>query len=54
MSGKYDRIDWIGGFPYEFADFDMLVEYLDSRGFSVIKARRNTSLGCHELALRRT
>ena len=25
MSGKYDRVDWIGGFPYEFADFDVLV-----------------------------
>jgi 2-polyprenyl-6-hydroxyphenyl methylase/3-demethylubiquinone-9 3-methyltransferase len=53
MSGKHDMVDWVGGFPYEFADFDLLVKYLGSRGFSVIKANRNTSLGCHELALRR-
>ena len=54
MSGKYDRVDWVGGFPYEFADFDVLLDYFELRGFSVIKATRNTSLGCHELALRRT
>lgn len=54
MSGKYDRVDWIGGFPYEFAAFDVLVDYFVSRGFSVIKANRNTSDGCHQLSLRRT
>ena len=53
MSAKYDRVDWIGGFPYEFADYDILIEYFRRRGFSVIKGNRNKSLGCHELALKR-
>lgn len=54
MSAKHDRHDWIGGFPYEFADFDTLTEYMQSRGFSVINANRSASLGCHELALKRS
>jgi len=54
MSAKHDRFDWIGGFPYEFAAFDTLTEYFQSRGFSVINANRSTSLGCHELVLKHT
>ena len=53
MSYWHDMIDWIGGFPYEFATFETLVDYFKSRGFSVIMAKRRTSLGCHELALKR-
>jgi 2-polyprenyl-6-hydroxyphenyl methylase/3-demethylubiquinone-9 3-methyltransferase len=54
MSAKHDRADWIGGFPYEFATFDTLTDYFQSRGFSVINANQSTSLGCHELALKHT
>jgi len=53
MSGKYDVVDWIGGLPYEFATLESLQRYLASRGFSAIAVRPCTSLGCHELALRR-
>jgi 2-polyprenyl-3-methyl-5-hydroxy-6-metoxy-1,4-benzoquinol methylase len=49
MSAKYDLVDWIGGFPYEFAEFDVLVAYLNARGFTLINANRNTSLGCSEM-----
>jgi 2-polyprenyl-3-methyl-5-hydroxy-6-metoxy-1,4-benzoquinol methylase len=54
MSGKFDDIDWVGGFPYEFARFETLQAYLAVRGFTLINARRSTSLGCHELVLQRT
>jgi 2-polyprenyl-6-hydroxyphenyl methylase/3-demethylubiquinone-9 3-methyltransferase len=54
MSAKYDKVDWIGGFPYEFACFDTLVAYLSARGFSVMNAKRETSLGCSEFAVQRT
>ena len=53
MSAKYDKIDWIGGFPYEYATFATLADYFASRGFVTINSRESTSLGCHELALRR-
>jgi 2-polyprenyl-6-hydroxyphenyl methylase/3-demethylubiquinone-9 3-methyltransferase len=54
MTAKYDEIDWIGGFPYEFVDFDTLTSYLKARGFSVLNAKRNTSLGCSEWVAERT
>jgi 2-polyprenyl-3-methyl-5-hydroxy-6-metoxy-1,4-benzoquinol methylase len=54
MSAKYDRADWIGGFPYEFATFETLKSYLEARGFTLINARRTTTLGCSELALQRS
>jgi len=49
MSARHDRIDWIGGFPYEFARFDVLAQYLEARGLSIISSIRNTSHGCNEL-----
>lgn len=54
MSAKYDEIDWIGGFPYEFASFETLTAYFKARAFSVLNAKRNTSLGCSEMVLQRS
>lgn len=34
----YDAIDWIGGYPYEFACFDEVKSYVEGLGFSLIKA----------------
>jgi SAM-dependent methyltransferase len=53
MSVTHDMVDWVGGMPYEFARYDMLLSYLEARGCTVINGRPNTSLGCHELVLRR-
>jgi 2-polyprenyl-6-hydroxyphenyl methylase/3-demethylubiquinone-9 3-methyltransferase len=53
MSAKYDALDWVGGFPFEVATFELLESYLAARGFSLINSRRTTSWGCNELALRR-
>ena len=54
MSARYDEQDWIGGFPFEFAGFDVLAAYFSARGFTLINAKRNDSWGCNELALQRT
>ncbi|HEY0941094.1 MAG TPA: class I SAM-dependent methyltransferase [Steroidobacter sp.] len=53
MTSKYDQIDWVGGFPYEFVGFDTMTRYLEARGFTLINSRRNTSLGCNEWAAER-
>jgi 2-polyprenyl-3-methyl-5-hydroxy-6-metoxy-1,4-benzoquinol methylase len=53
MSARYDEQDWIGGFPFEFAGFDVLAAYFSARGFTLINAKRNESWGCNELALQR-
>lgn len=54
MSAKYDAVDWIGGFPFEFARFESLVAYFAARGFELINSKQSGSLGCNELVLRRT
>ena len=54
MSAKYDSVDWVGGFPFEFATFELLQAYFEARGFSLINSKRTTSWGCNELAFRRS
>jgi 2-polyprenyl-6-hydroxyphenyl methylase/3-demethylubiquinone-9 3-methyltransferase len=53
MSAKHDRIDWIGGFPYEYAKLEALTSMLERRGFRILVAKRATSLGCHEIVAER-
>jgi 2-polyprenyl-3-methyl-5-hydroxy-6-metoxy-1,4-benzoquinol methylase len=48
MTLKHDLIDWIGGFPFEFATYEVLTKYLEVRGFKLISGKKATSLGCHE------
>jgi 2-polyprenyl-3-methyl-5-hydroxy-6-metoxy-1,4-benzoquinol methylase len=54
MSAKYDELDWIGGFPFEFASYESLVSYFGARGFTVVNSKRNDSWGCNEIALQRS
>ena len=54
MSARYDAVDWIGGFPFEFAKFEVLRTYLEARGFTLSNYRRLSSLGCNEFVVRRT
>jgi 2-polyprenyl-6-hydroxyphenyl methylase/3-demethylubiquinone-9 3-methyltransferase len=53
MSLWRDMFDWIGGYPYEVASFDQLEEFIVARGFRLIKGRRETSLGCHQMVFAR-
>lgn len=34
----YDAIDWIGGYPYEYACFDEIKNYVENLGFKLVKA----------------
>lgn len=53
MSAKHDRVDWIGGFPYEFSTLETLEDFIRARGFEIQASRRAGSLGCHEVVARR-
>jgi 2-polyprenyl-6-hydroxyphenyl methylase/3-demethylubiquinone-9 3-methyltransferase len=53
MSAKYDAVDWVGGFPFEFATFELLTAYFRARGFEIVSSRQTTSWGCNELSMRR-
>ena len=54
MSARHDIIDWMGGFPFEFANYEVLVDYLEARGFRLMLGLPNRGIGCHELVFART
>ena len=49
MSISHDIIDWLGGFPYEFAKYEILEEYMKLKGFELVRGKQATSHGCHEM-----
>jgi len=53
MNIKNDIIDWMGGFPFEFASYELLINHMRARGFDFIKGTKATSLGCHEILFRK-
>lgn len=52
MSLWYDVVDWVGGYPFETATIDELVEFYGQEGFTpcAIKLRRGS--GCNQLVLK--
>lgn len=51
MSRWRDIIDWVGGYPYEYASTSALIDFHRERGFSVVRAEPTGGLGCNELVL---
>ena len=49
MNHWYDIVDWVGGYPYEFATPDEIFEFYKARGFSLTKMKcGGVGLGCNE------
>lgn len=49
MSLWHDRLDWVGGYPYEVATVDEIFEFYKARGFSLAKLKSGgVGLGCNE------
>ena len=49
MSPWRDVVDWVGGYPYEYASIDEVVESLKSKGFRIRKAiPAKVPTGCNE------
>jgi 2-polyprenyl-6-hydroxyphenyl methylase/3-demethylubiquinone-9 3-methyltransferase len=49
MSRWHDAVDWIGGYPYEFAKPDELIGFYVTRGFKVTRLKHcDYRLGCNE------
>jgi 2-polyprenyl-3-methyl-5-hydroxy-6-metoxy-1,4-benzoquinol methylase len=51
MSRWRDIIDWVGGYPYEYASMNSLIEFHRERGFEVVTAEGTNGLGCNELVM---
>ncbi|MEO6722075.1 MAG: class I SAM-dependent methyltransferase [Ferruginibacter sp.] len=53
MSIKHDIIDWIGGFPYEYATVTELNDFFKKHDFIVVKEIKTNSLGCNQIVYKK-
>ena len=54
MSRWHDAVDWIGGYPYEVATTQKLIDFYKGRGFELARAKTpDYKLGCNELVFTR-
>lgn len=54
MDRWHDIIDWVGGFPYEYASVDAVFEFYKERGFTLTKiVSGGVGLGCNEFVFER-
>jgi len=55
MDFFYNVVDWIGGYPYEYASIDELISFLNTLGFDCIyKKLATVPTGCNEFIFKRT
>ena len=49
MNLWYDYLDWIGGYPFEVASVDQIINFFKQRGFKPVFIQDiNNRLGCNE------
>jgi 2-polyprenyl-6-hydroxyphenyl methylase/3-demethylubiquinone-9 3-methyltransferase len=54
MDFKHNIIDWVGGYPYEYASVGQIKKTLEGLGFRVIKIKpANVPTGCNEFIAQR-
>ena len=54
MNRWHDVIDWVGGYPYEYATPDQIFDFYQARGFTLTKMKcGGVGLGCNEFVFRR-
>jgi 2-polyprenyl-6-hydroxyphenyl methylase/3-demethylubiquinone-9 3-methyltransferase len=54
MSRWHDWLDWIGGYPYEFASLEAIVDAFDKDGFRLTAIEdRSSGTGCNEFVFKR-
>ena len=54
MSFYYDIVDWLGGYPYEYASKDEIVDFVSNREFRLIKfSKASVPTGCNEFVFKK-
>jgi 2-polyprenyl-3-methyl-5-hydroxy-6-metoxy-1,4-benzoquinol methylase len=54
MSRWRDVIDWVGGYPYEYARSDRVFDFYRTRGFTMTRLKCSAGpLGCNEFVLQK-
>jgi 2-polyprenyl-3-methyl-5-hydroxy-6-metoxy-1,4-benzoquinol methylase len=54
MSHWHDIVDWVGGFPYEYAKPDAIFAFFRDRGFALDQLKMGGGLGCSEYVFSRS
>ncbi len=55
MDFYYDVVDWVGGYPYEYASVEEVGNYLDAKGFTLrATVPAAVPTGCNEFAFEHT
>jgi 2-polyprenyl-3-methyl-5-hydroxy-6-metoxy-1,4-benzoquinol methylase len=54
MSRWHDIVDWVGGFPYEYAKPDAIFSFFRQRGFMLDNMKIGGGLGCSEYVFSRS
>jgi 2-polyprenyl-6-hydroxyphenyl methylase/3-demethylubiquinone-9 3-methyltransferase len=54
MSRWHDIIDWVGGYPYEYATIDAIVAFAAQHGLALDHAKPGGGLGCNEFVFTRS
>lgn len=55
MDFYYDVVDWVGGYPYEYAGIDEITAYLARLEFTLVSAKAPpTPTGCNEFVFRKS
>jgi 2-polyprenyl-3-methyl-5-hydroxy-6-metoxy-1,4-benzoquinol methylase len=53
MSRWHDIVDWVGGYPYEYAKPDAIFAFFRARGFTLENLKIGGGLGCSEYVFSR-
>jgi hypothetical protein len=54
MSWKHDFIDWLGGFPYEYASLEQMFDYFcTKKGMKIENVKTTNYIGNNQLLLRK-
>jgi 2-polyprenyl-3-methyl-5-hydroxy-6-metoxy-1,4-benzoquinol methylase len=48
MSPVHDAVDWVGGYPFEVATPELILDFYRARGFSLVKLKTCQNLGCNQ------
>ena len=54
MSIFYDFIDWLGGYPYEVAKPEEIINFYQDKGLKLINLKTTNRLGCNEYVFKRS
>lgn len=53
MNAYYDAIDWIGGYPFEYAEPATIFKFYRDRGFELVELVTRNGPGCNEFVFRK-